>query len=94
MFCQNGEEKFYQCKIKGKLRLENFKSTNPVIRHRVNFSLEHNDEENWHNQNILEKRLYSRKSAIYLSNQVLFLLICVIVITIKDKMYQFQTDFG
>ena len=39
--------KFYQCKIKGKLRLENFKSTNPVaVGDRVNFSLENNDEEN------------------------------------------------
>ena len=41
------EGKFYQCKIKGKLRLENFRSTNPVaVGDRVNFSLECNDEEN------------------------------------------------
>ena len=65
------EGKFYQCKIKGKLRLENFKSTNPVaVGDRVNFSLEHNDEENLGIiQNILERKNYIVRKSVNLSKQ-------------------------
>jgi len=84
------EGKFYQCKIKGKLRLENFKSTNPVaVGDRVNFSLEHNDEENLGIiQNILERKNYIVRKSVNLSKQSHILAsnidLLVMVITIKD----------
>ena len=84
------EGKFYQCKIKGKLRLENFKSTNPVaVGDRVNFSLEHNDEENIGIiQNILERNNYIVRKSVNLSKQSHILAsnidLLVMVITIKD----------
>ena len=82
--------KFYQCKIKGKLRLENFKSTNPVaVGDRVNFSLEYNDEENLGIiQNILERKNYIIRKSVNLSKQSHILAsnidLLVMVITIKD----------
>ena len=82
--------KFYQCKIKGKLRLENFKSTNPVaVGDRVNFSLEYNDEENLGIiQNILERKNYIVRKSVNLSKQSHILAsnidLLVMVITIKD----------
>ena len=84
------EGRFYQCKIKGKLRLENFKSTNPVaVGDRVNFSLEHNDEENLGIiQNILERKNYIVRKSVNLSKQSHILAsnidLLVMVITIKD----------
>ena len=84
------EGNFYQCKIKGKLRLENFKSTNPVaVGDRVNFSLEHNDEENIGIiQNILERNNYIVRKSVNLSKQSHILAsnidLLVMVITIKD----------
>ena len=84
------EGKFYQCKIKGKLRLENFKSTNPVaVGDRVNFSLEYNDEENLGIiQNILERKNYIVRKSVKLSKQSHILAsnidLLVMVITIKD----------
>jgi ribosome biogenesis GTPase len=84
------EGKFYQCKIKGKLRLENFKSTNPVaVGDRVNFSLEHNDEENLGIiHNILERKNYIVRKSVNLSKQSHILAsnidLLVMVITIKD----------
>ena len=84
------EGKFYQCKIKGKLRLENFKSTNPVaVGDRVNFSLEHNGEENLGIiQNILERKNYIVRKSVNLSKQSHILAsnidLLVMVITIKD----------
>ena len=84
------EGNFYQCKIKGKLRLENFKSTNPVaVGDRVNFSLEHNDEENLGIiQNILERKNYIVRKSVNLSKQSHILAsnidLLVMVITIKD----------
>ncbi len=84
------EGKFYQCKIKGKLRLENFKSTNPVaVGDRVNFSLEYNDEENLGIiQNILERKNYIVRKSVNLSKQSHILAsnidLLVMVITIKD----------
>lgn len=84
------EGKFYQCKIKGKLRLENFKSTNPVaVGDRVNFSLEPNDEENLGIiQNILERKNYIVRKSVNLSKQSHILAsnidLLVMVITIKD----------
>ena len=82
--------KFYQCKIKGKLRLENFKSTNPVaVGDRVNFSLEYNDVENLGIiQNILERKNYIVRKSVNLSKQSHILAsnidLLVMVITIKD----------
>ena len=82
--------KFYQCKIKGKLRLENFKSTNPVaVGDRVNFSLEYNDQENLGIiQNILERKNYIVRKSVNLSKQSHILAsnidLLVLVITIKD----------
>ena len=84
------EGKFYQCKIKGKLRLENFKSTNPVaVGDRVNFSLECNDEENLGIiHNILERKNYIVRKSVKLSKQSHILAsnidLLVMVITIKD----------
>jgi len=84
------EGKFYQCKIKGKLRLENFKSTNPVaVGDRVNFSLEYNDDENLGIiQNILERKNYIVRKSVNLSKQSHILAsnidLLVMVITIKD----------
>ena len=84
------EGRFYQCKIKGKLRLENFKSTNPVaVGDRVNFSLEYNDEENLGIiQNILERKNYIVRKSVNLSKQSHILAsnidLLVMVITIKD----------
>ena len=84
------EGKFYQCKIKGKLRLENFKSTNPVaVGDRVDFSLEHNDGENLGIiQNILERKNYIVRKSVNLSKQSHILAsnidLLVMVITIKD----------
>ena len=84
------EGKFYQCKIKGKLRLENFKSTNPVaVGDRVNFSLEYNDQENLGIiQNILERKNYIVRKSVNLSKQSHILAsnidLLVLVITIKD----------
>ena len=84
------EGKFYQCKIKGKLRLENFKSTNPVaVGDRVNFSLEYNDEEDLGIiKNILERKNYIVRKSVNLSKQSHILAsnidLLVMVITIKD----------
>ena len=84
------EGKFYQCKIKGKLRLENFRSTNPVaVGDRVNFSLECNDEENLGIiHNILERKNYIVRKSVKLSKQSHILAsnidLLVMVITIKD----------
>ena len=84
------EGKFYQCKIKGKLRLENFRSTNPVaVGDRVNFSLEYNDEENLGIiHNILERKNYIVRKSVKLSKQSHILAsnidLLVMVITIKD----------
>ena len=84
------EGNFYQCKIKGKLRLENFKSTNPVaVGDRVNFSLEYNDQENLGIiQNILERKNYIVRKSVNLSKQSHILAanidLLVMVITIKD----------
>ena len=83
------EGKFYQCKIKGKLRLENFKSTNPVaVGDRVNFSLEYNDEEDLGIiKNILERKNYIVRKSVNLSKQSHILAsnidLLVMVITIK-----------
>ena len=87
---KSDEGRFYQCKIKGKLRLENFKSTSPVaVGDRVNFSLEHNDEENLGIiQNILERKNYIVRKSVNLSKQSHILAsnidLLVLVITIKD----------
>ena len=84
------EGRFYQCKIKGKLRLENFKSTNPVaVGDRVNFSLEYNEEENLGIiQNIIERKNYIIRRSVNLSKQSHILAsnidLLVMVITIKD----------
>lgn len=81
---------FYDCKIKGKLRLENFKSTNPIaVGDVVDFLVESNEEENIGIiRNIHERKNYVVRKSVNLSKQSHILAsnidLLVMVITLKD----------
>ena len=62
---------FYDCKIKGKLRLENFKSTNPIaVGDKVDFLVESKGEENIGIiQNIHQRKNYVVRKSVNLSKQ-------------------------
>ena len=81
---------FYDCKIKGKLRLENFKSTNPIaVGDKVDFLVESKGEENIGIiQNIHQRKNYVVRKSVNLSKQSHILAsnidLLVMVITIKD----------
>jgi len=63
--------KFYQCRMKGKLRLEGIKSTNPVaVGDEVIFELEHkNDQETGVIKRIEARRNYIVRKSVNLSKQ-------------------------
>ena len=81
---------FYDCKIKGKLRLENFKSTNPIaVGDKVDFLVESKGEENIGIiQNIHQRKNYVVRKSVNLSKQSHILAsnidLLVMVITLKD----------
>lgn len=64
--------KFYKCRIKGKLRIEGIKSTNPVaVGDYVEFDIEKkSQQENGVIKNVLQRRNYIVRKSVNLSKQI------------------------